>query len=428
MQLHERPVWGEGVAFPDIDPAHSLPERVDVAVVGGGITGMAAAHSLARRGAAVALLEARSLGWGAGARNGGMVLTGLKLDAGALAAKYGLARARRMFAASLAAIDAVEALVAEERIDCDFVRHGHVVLASKPAHAAALRHESELLARDFGHATRFVPPGELRAEVGSSAYHGGLLDEASAGLNPARYLAGLARAACRAGACLFPETPALRVTRDGEAFRVETPRGPLRATNVLVATAGYTGAATPALRRRVVPVGSYIIATEPLPEALAHELVPCGRMLFDTKHFLHYFRLTPDGRMLFGGRAGFVPESPAAVRESAAILRRDMVAVFPQLRDARVVYAWGGTLDVTFDMMPHAGEVGGMHVALGYAGHGVAMATYLGTHLGAQLAGVPFDNPFAGLPLPGAPLGLYRGDPWFLPLAGAWYKMLDWVS
>ncbi|HWQ14227.1 MAG TPA: FAD-dependent oxidoreductase [Roseiflexaceae bacterium] len=427
MQLYERPVWSEGVAFPTPDPARPLPERADVAVVGGGITGLAAALALARRGASVAVLEARAFGWGAGARNGGMVLTGLKLGVAALVARYGREAARRMFAASLAAVDAVEQLVAEERIECHFARCGHLVVASKPSHAQALAREAEALAREFGHPTRFVPRAELRAEIGSDAYYGGLVDEASAGLHPARYLAGLAHAAARTGAHLAAETPVQRIERDGTAFCVHTARGALRASAVLVATAGYTGPATPALRRHVVPVGSYIIATEPLPEALAGELIPRGRMIYDTKHFLHYFRLTPDGRMLFGGRAGFVPETPASVRESAEILRRDMARVFPQLREARVAYAWGGTLDFTFDLLPHTGQVDGIHVALGYAGHGVALATYLGTRAGAQLAGEPVGHPFER-PLPGAPLGLYRGDPWFLPLAGAWYRLLDWVS
>ncbi len=378
------------------------------------------------------MLEARTFGWGASSRNGGMVLTGLKVEPAALLGKYGRERARGMFAGSLAALDCVEQIVNEERIDCDFARDGHLLLAYKPAHFRAFIHEAALLKREFGHTTRLVPPGELGGEIGSRAYHGGLVDEASAGVNPARYVAGLAWAAQRAGAQLFDHTPAERVAREegahkGYPYVVWTPRGPLRAGAVLAASGGYTGRATPALRRRVVPIGSYIIATAPLPAELARELSPRGRMMFDSKNFLYYFRLTPDRRMLFGGRAGFFPETPATLRESAAILRRGMLAVYPQLRDAPVEYAWGGTLDFTFDMMPHAGALGGLHYALGYAGHGVAMATYLGTQIGRQLAGEQAENPFAGLPFPTAPLGLYDGRPWFLPLAGAWYKLLDWV-
>jgi glycine/D-amino acid oxidase-like deaminating enzyme len=197
----------------------------------------------------------------------------------------------------------------------------------------------------------------------------------------------------------------------------------------VVATSGYTGPATPGLQRRIVPIGSYIIATEVLPEGLAREVSPRNRMIFDSKNFLYYFRLTPDRRMLFGGRAGFVPETTVTVRESAGILQRALAAVFPQLAGVPVDYAWGGTLDFAFDLMPHLGQLDGAWYALGYAGHGVAMATWMGSTI-AQLItkGDKFDNPFGGVPFPGAPLRLYDGRPWFLPLAGAWYRLLDWIS
>ena len=428
MALKETPVWLEGAVFPRTDPDRQLPEHADVAVIGAGYTGLAAARELARRGARVALLEARSPGWGASSRNGGMVLSGLKLDAGQLVAKFGLVAARRMFAASLAAIDCVEQIVRDEQIDCAFRRSGHLLVASKPAHFRAFAHEHNLLAREFGHATRLVPPGELAGEIGSATFHGGLVDESSAGVNPAHYVAGLARAAVRAGAQLFEQTPATGLRREGAGWCVSTPRGELRAGAVLAAGGAYTGAELPQLRRKIVPLGSYIIATAPLPEDLARALIPHDRMIFDTRHLLSYFRLTPDRRMLFGGRARFFPESPRMVRASAELLQRTMVAVFPQLRGVPVEHAWGGTLDVAFDLMPHMGQAGGLHYAIGYAGHGVAMASYLGVQLGAQLAGAPFENPFAGLPFPGAPLGLYDGRPWFLPLVGAWYKLLDVIS
>jgi glycine/D-amino acid oxidase-like deaminating enzyme len=333
-----------------------------------------------------------------------------------------------MFAASLAAIDCVEQIVAEEQIDCDFQRSGHLIVACKPAHYRALAHEAELLARDFGHTTRAVPPGELRGEIGSDIYHGGLVDETSAGINPARYAAGLAHAATRAGALLHEHTPVTQLKRQGNDWAVQTPRGALAAGAVLVASGAYTGSFQPRLQRKIVPLGSYIIATEPLSAELANEISPRGRMIYDTKRLLYYFRLTPDRRMLFGGRARFFPESPRMVRESAEVLRRGMLQVYPQLRDAKIEYAWGGTLDVAFDLMPHAGQIDGLHFAIGYAGHGVALASYLGSQLGARLAGAPFENPFEGLPFPSAPLGLYDGRPWFLPLVGAWYKLLDWAT
>jgi glycine/D-amino acid oxidase-like deaminating enzyme len=428
MRIKERNYWLDTVTLPVEAASRPFPARVDVAVIGGGFTGLAAARTLAQRGADVAVLEAETVGWGASSRNGGMVLTGLKLGVGELTAQVGRETARRMFAASLAAIDCVEQIVREEGIDCDFHRSGHLEVACKPAHYRSYARAAEVMAREFNHRVRLVPPGELRSEIGSDRYHGGLVDEVSAGVNPARYVAGLARAAQRAGAALFERTRVERVAREANAFRVATRRGALAAREVFVATGGYTGPATPHLRRKIVPIGSYIIATEPLSEALAREVSPRNRMIFDSKNFLYYFRLTPDRRMLFGGRAGFFPETPTTVRESAEILRRGMLSVFPQLRDVRVEYAWGGTLDFAFDLMPHAGQLEGVHYALGYAGHGVAMATYLGTKMAEAMSGAPGDNPFADLPLPGAPLGLYDGNPWFLPLAEAWYKFLDWVS
>ena len=428
MALNEFPVWLAGTEFPAIEPAAPLPERVDVAIVGAGYTGLAAARVLARHGARVAVLEAHTVGWGASSRNGGMVLSGLKLEAAQLVASYGPAAARRMFAASLAAIDCVEQIVSEEAIDCDFRRSGHLLLAHRPAHFHAFARESALLRREFAHPTRLVPPGELRDEIGSGVFHGGLVDEASAGLNPARFVAGLGCAAVRAGAQIFEHTPAVRLVRAGRGWRVGTARGELRADMLLAAAGAYTGRGLPWLQRKIVPLGSYIIATEPLPAGLARELSPRDRMIFDSKHLLSYFRLTPDRRMLFGGRARFFPESPRMVRESAALLQQAMLRVYPQLRGVALEYAWGGTLDVAFDLMPHAGQIDCMYYAIGYAGHGVAMASYLGTQLGACLAGAPFDNPFAGMPFPGAPLGLYDGRPWFLPLVGAWYRLLDLLA
>ncbi|MCC7360398.1 MAG: FAD-binding oxidoreductase [Anaerolineales bacterium] len=432
MLLREANYWLDTVDMPVPDWERPLPARADVAVIGAGFTGLSAARVLAKRGVSVVVLDAESIGWGASSRNGGMVLTGLKVGAAELIQRYGRDLARRLFAASLAAIDTVERLVAEEQIACNFARTGHLEVAAKPAHYAGFQRSAEAIEREFGHPARLLPRADLAAEIASDRYFGGLVDAVSAGVNPARYLAGLARAAQRAGAQLFEQARVTTLERSGPAYRLTTARGPLEAAQVLIATSGYTGRAMQPLARpltrRLVPIGSYIIATAPLAPDLAQALIPRGRMVFDSKNFLAYYRLTPDHRMLFGGRARFLPESPATVLQSAAILRRAMVQVFPHLASAEIAYAWGGTLDFAFDLMPHAGRQDGVWYSLGYAGHGVALATYLGTLLGDVIAGETRDNPFAELPFPGAPLGLYDGRPWFLPLAGAYYRFLDLIS
>jgi glycine/D-amino acid oxidase-like deaminating enzyme len=430
--MHEHNYWLTTTEFPITDASRSLPEIVDVAVIGAGFTGLSAARTLAKRGARVAVLEAETIGWGASSRNGGMVLTGMKLGVNKLISMYGRELTQRMYAASLATIDCVEQIIEEERIECDFSRCGHLEVACKQKHFADYARQAEVIDRDFNHKLRVVQRQELSAEIGSTIYYGGMVDEVSAGCNPARYVAGLAGAAMRAGAEIYENTRVQSIERtshEGQpGWKLGTSRGSLWAHEVFVGTSGYTGAVTPALQKKLIPIGSFIITTEVLPAPLARELSPRNRMIYDSKNYLYYYRLTPDGRMLFGGRAAFFPESDQTIRRSAELLRRGMIGVYPQLRDARIEYVWGGTLDFAFDIMPHAGQIDGMYYAVGYAGHGVAMATFQGQKIAELMAGDKPENPFVGIPFPGAPLGLYNGKPWFLPLAGAWYKVLDWVS
>ncbi len=436
MILQEHNYWLTTAEFPKTE-SRPLPARVDVAVIGAGFTGLSAARTLAKRGAKVAVFESETIGWGASSRNGGMVLTGMKLGVNKLISMYGRDLTRRMYAASLATIDCVEQIIREEAIDCDFSRCGHLEVACKQKHFDDYARQVEVIAREFNHKLRVVQKPELHAEIGSTIYHGGMVDEISAGANPARYVVGLARAALKAGAEIFEHTRVEELQRESQrgesGWKISTSRGELWARDVFVATSGYTSRATPALQKKIIPIGSFIITTEVLPEALAHELSPRNRMIYDSKNYLYYYRLTPDRRMLFGGRAAFFPENDQTIRQSAEILRRGMIDVYPQLRDAKVEYVWGGTLDFAFDVMPHAGQIDGMYYALGYAGHGVAMATYQGQKIAELIAaektaGDKPENPFVGIPFPGAPLGLYNGRPWFLPFAGVWYKFLDWVS
>jgi len=432
MNTTEKNYWLETVAEPATGAQGSLPDKVDVAVVGGGFCGLSAARTLAQRGVRVALFEAESLGWGASSRNGGMVLTGMKLPVPTLIKRYGREVVQRMYGASLDSIDLVERIVKEEGINCNFSRCGHLEVACKQSHFDHFSTAAARIKTEFHHELRIVPKSELQTEIGSPIYFGGLVDESSASVNPARYVNGLAKAAERHGAYLYDHTRVTRVSSQPNgasgSFRIETTRGSLTAKEVFLASGAYTTAATPALRKKVIPIGSYIIATEILPDALAAEVSPRNRMIYDSKHFLYYYRLTPDNRMLFGGRASFFPESESTVRESAELLRKGMIEVYPQLRDTKVEYVWGGTLDFAMDVMPHAGKIDGMHFAVGFAGHGVGAATWMGAKLANVICGDPDDNPFSRIPFPGAPLGLRSGNTWALPLAGAYYKLLDWLT
>jgi glycine/D-amino acid oxidase-like deaminating enzyme len=415
----ERCLWSE-TAPASPGPASTVPpDRTDVAIVGGGYTGLAAARALARRGVDVTVLERHVIGWGASSRNGGFVLPGFKPDAEVLARKLGVAEARRLFELSRQAVEALEALVADEAIDCDYSRCGTIILAAKPGHLVGLERSRQFLRDQLGHETTLLTRGDLRPEIGSTRYHGGLLDPLAGAVQPACLVQGLARAAARAGARLVEGIEVRGLQRRPEGWIVATSTGAILASEVLVATNAYTGRVVPALQRRIVPVGSYLIATPPLDPALAARLVPRLRVLSDTKNLLYYFRLSPDGRMVFGGRAAF---TPTPVARSAKILARGMVEVFPDLAGVPVEYAWGGQVAFTVDQMPHAGRLDGVHYALGYGGHGVAMATWLGTRMGDALAGageIPrLTAPFRAVPL-------YGGTPWFLPLVGGYYRVRD---
>jgi len=430
--MQQKNFWATTVDSPLVAASPELSDFVDVAVIGGGFCGLSAARTLAKRGVKVAVFEAETFGWGASSRNGGMVLTGMKLPVPVLIKRYGREAVRKMYAASLESIDCVEKIIREENIECNFSRCGHLEVACKQAYFDGYEESVALIQREFNHELRIIPKKELRSEIGSDIYFGGMVDDASAGLNPARYVAGLALAAQCAGACLHHHTRVERVEaasfNGARRFRVQTSRGAITAREVILASGAYTTEATPALRKKIIPIGSYIIATEVLPDHLARELSPRNRMIYNSKHFLYYYRLTPDNRMLFGGRAAFFPETENTVRRSAEILRRGMIGVYPQLRHAKVEFVWGGTLDFTLDVMPHAGKLDGMYFAAGFAGHGVAAATWFGAKLAGLICGDPNDIPFDGIKFPAAPFGLRSGNTWALPLAGAWYRLLDFFT
>jgi glycine/D-amino acid oxidase-like deaminating enzyme len=418
--FERRAYWQASMpALPDRS-GRPLPSSADVVVVGGGYAGITAARELARRGVSVTLLEAHTLGWGASTRNGGIVHAGYKWSARQLIKRYGPETGKALYQETLDSYKLVQALIADEGIDCDFREVGHLELAYAPSHAPELDHARESLA-SVGVSSTVVPRDRIRDEIGSDAYFGALAVEGSGLLHPGRYFTGLAAAADRAGADLHEGARARSIRREDGAFVVSTERGEIRARDVFVATNGYTDGVVPSLRRRIIPIGSYIIASEPLSEALAHELSPKGRAFFDTKNFLYYWHVTADRRMVFGGRASFMPTT---IDRTAAILWRGLLEVHPQMAGHRIEYAWGGNVGFTFDRMPHVGKTkDGVTYAMGCCGTGVALMTNLGTKVGAWLAGgeAPALTRLR-FPLVPAP---YEGRPWFMPFAGEWFRLQD---
>jgi glycine/D-amino acid oxidase-like deaminating enzyme len=415
------PYWADTAPRPVLDSA-ALPRAVDVAVVGAGYTGLAAALELARAGRSVAVLDAGDPGIGCSGRNGGQASVGLKGMFDTLAARHGEPPARAMVRMGIEAYDRLRTFITEEAIACDFKASGHFKGAHAPGQFEPLRRSAERQMRAFGIEAYPVSRSEQRAEAGTDAYHGGVVFPGFGGLDPAKLHAGLLDRAQVAGTRVLAHTRVRAIEREKSGWRLETPAGALLAANVVVATNGYTGRATPWLQRRIVPVGSYQIATAPIPAALMDRLSPRDRMMQETRKVVFYFRPSPDRtRLLFGGRVatGEIAPERAAVRLHAEMVRR-----YPELAGTRVSHAWGGFVAFTFDGIPHIGEHDGVHYAMGYCGSGVSLSLYLGHKLGRRLLGHKDGaTPLDAVTFPTRPL--YSGRPWFLGAAVAWYRLLD---
>jgi glycine/D-amino acid oxidase-like deaminating enzyme len=418
-EYREQPLWWDDAVFPTPSPG-PLPEDVDAVVVGAGYTGTAAALELCKGGRDVLVLDKATLGRGASGRNAGMVHAGLRHNLATLERRHG-ALGRALDEVSRDAHRFVARMAAEVAADAVYSAAGWLHLAHRPSRLRALR-EGESARRRAGERTSVLDAAELQSETQCRGLHGGLLTDNGAGIHPARYLAGMQRAAMEAGVRLVEHVAVTGVERSGAGFTVRTAGCEVRARDVLLATNGYTDAAFPAVRRRVIPIGSYIIATEPLEITLAASVSPHRRMMSDTRNFLHYWRLSPDSRLVFGGRTSFVPISLQRARDQ---LYAAMVGMYPQLEGVRVSHAWTGNVGFTFDRLPHMGRVGGIAYAMGYCGSGVALASWLGT-LAARWMDSGERNAFLELRFPTLPG--YTGVPWFLPAAGWYYQLRDAVG
>jgi glycine/D-amino acid oxidase-like deaminating enzyme len=400
-----------------------VPPRADVVVVGGGFTGLSAALELARRGASVILLEAGRIAGEASGRNGGQCNTGLAHDYADLSTRLGESRARAYYEAYDAAVVTVEEIIAAEAIDCDFQRCGKLKLAAKPEHYEKLVRVHERLRASVDPNVELVTPERMSDEIGSSGFYGGLLQRQGTQMHMGKFGVGLGQAAVRAGARIYENAAVQAIERTTGGFRLKSARGDIDAAQVFLATGNSSLGPFGYFRRRLVSVGSFIIATAPLSPQLINEITPTRRNYVTTKNIGNYFRLTPDNRLLFGGRARFALSNPKSDTKSGRILADTMVRLFPQLANTGIDYCWGGLVDMTADRLPRAGEHEGMFYSLGYSGHGVQMSVHMGRQMADIMAGKKESNPWRDLDWPAIPG--YSGKPWFLPVVGAWYKLQD---
>lgn len=421
--------WNDSLPATPVASAQGLPAQVDVAIVGGGFTGLSAALQLARRGASVVVLEAgATVAPEASGRNGGHVNNGLALDYAEVADRVGVERARAWYHAYDSAVDAVERLVQQEHIDCGFLRHGKLKLATKAYQVDALHRSAERLVADgVDTDVRVLGADEVRSEVQSERFVGGLLYPRSAQMHMGRFAQGLAQAAQRQGAQIHTGTRVNRVERvQGQVHRLHTERGVVRANQVLLATGasrhgGYGSFGW--LRRRIVPIGSFIVVTEPLGAERANALLAQRRTYTTIANIHHYFRLTEDHRLVFGGRARFAISSPTSDAASGEVLRQGLAETFPQLGKVRLDYCWGGLVDITQDRLPHAGERDGLFYSMGYSGHGTQMSVLMGQRMADVMAGNEDANPWKDRSWPAIPG--HFGPPWFLPAVGLYFRLKD---
>ena len=401
--------------------------RFDVVVIGAGFTGLGAARRLAMAGRSVLVLEAETVGFVASGRNGGHLNNGLAHSFAGAAAEFGRERAVAMYRAFDDGIETIERIVAEEGIPCDFRRSGKLKLASKPSHVAGLAANCEAIRAAADPEVRMLSRDELKGEVGSDAFHGAMLSPKSAMMHMGRFVVGLAEAAVRRGAVVRERAAVTGVRREGDGWRVETAGGSVTARDVLVASGATTPAALPFFRRRIVPVGSFLVATRALTEAEVADVMPGDRTCVTSLNIGNYFRLSPDRRLIFGGRARFTAsDDQRSDAKSGAVLRAALEGIFPQLGGIDLDYCWGGLVDMTADRFPRAGQAEGLWYAMGYSGHGAQLATHMGEMVADRILGLPRENPFEGLPWPAVPG--HFGKPWFLPLVGAWYGLKDRIS
>ena len=421
------PYWWEDAGAPASPPEAALPQDIDFVIVGAGLTGLSAARTLAKNGKAVLVLDAEEPGIGASSRNGGMIGGGHRMSIDDMEARFGKATALDLLTeAHLHATDFVKDLIVEESIDCDFAETGRFRGLWHSSEYESSARGLERLQALIPLEAEMVPKTRQRDQVNSDIYSGGIVFPRHGGLNPAKWVQGIMAAARRSGALVQGHTPVTGVQLTDAGIIVETPRGNIRTGQVLVATNGYTPSHLAALKRRIIPVPSFIVVTEPLGENRIKDLIPGGRMVAESRERHCYYRASPDGtRLVFGGRAALF-NAPEAVAQSE--LRGLMTQIFPQLKGVGFSHSWRGRTGFTFDFLPHVGKENGVWHAMGYSGSGNAMAPYLG-HKAALLMSGDRDGETAFSRTGFPKRWWHQGSPWFLPFADLVFRARDvWTN
>jgi glycine/D-amino acid oxidase-like deaminating enzyme len=434
-RLHDRPIagrspaidWGKPFWWEEAPPlsedAGPISGAADVVVIGAGFTGLSAALTLARAGRNVLVCEAGAIGEGASTRNGAHVAGKLRPSFSTLVANFGEARAMALCREGVAARAYIEHLIRDEGIECDFQPCDRFHGAHRTQDFAGLVRSAETMMSRVGVKMSIVPRSEQHRVVSSEAYHGGVIDHTTAAFHPAKYVAGLASRVVALGARLSSHNRVRALRKEAHGWHVETERGTVIAPDVILATNGYTGPEFPEFQRRIIPIGSYIIATEPMPTAKVDSLLPGCRLLVDTRRAASYLRASPDGtRIIYGGRVAAAEVSPSV---SGPRLQAVLVHIFPQLRDVAITHSWMGFTGFTFDDLPHTGSKDGLHYAMGYCGtSGTSLGTYLGHKTALRILGNPeATSAFDGLTFQSR--AFYRGNPWFLSTAVAVFRLRD---
>jgi glycine/D-amino acid oxidase-like deaminating enzyme len=423
--MHSESYWLDTAPMFTGAQTGALPRQVDVAIVGGGLTGLSAARSLALKGASVVVLEAGRVIGEASGRNGGHCSTGVAQDYAGLTASLGADTARAYYQAYERAVQSVVALVEQEQIACDLKRNGKLKLAAKPQHYEGLARTCELIRREVDADVELLSAEQARRETDSAEFHGGLLQRNGVQMHIGRFGVGLAEAAARRGALIYQDTLVKAWKANADGYQVSTSRGSLQAKQILLATGACQHGELSWYRRRIVPVGSFIIATETLPQALLDRMLPQRRSYVTSRMIGNYFRVTPDNRLLFGGRARFAMSGGNSDAKSGKILQAAMAQMFPQLAQVKIDYCWGGLVDMTSDRLPRAGQHGGVYHSMGYSGHGVQMSVHMGQVMAEVMDGKAEANPWGELDWPAIPG--HFGKPWFLPAVGLYYRLQDYL-